>query len=498
VLVTDFSVVDAVAASPWTVYVATRRGLLLYDRRAGVWGTPVTSLDGFPAARVRVALADPAGNAVWLGTDDGWARYDADLLRWDAGVTVGGVTNLMLDARDAASGVFMRDQAGWRFLPRGAQLGVAGMPLPPPERRVEPLDVRVALAAAPAAEALRAQVLTDPQLRVHRFTAAARSEDGGDWFFGTDGLGLVRFDATMGQWEPLAFTLLGPGVGALAAGLDGVWAASAARFGARSGVTWVPEDLSSTTLLEPPAGSGFGSGSVRRLLAAAGALWVATDAGLFRLDPASGRAHRFDLADGLPSEEVRSLAPAPDGVWVGTRRGLVVVAGDRVTRVGGFDRPVLSLLAVRETLWVGGGDGLGLVPPGGAQPVVPPAVQAEPALRAPVVALARTGDTIVALLEDQVAWRDAATGRWTVERPRVALGTLTSAAGDVAAGGVWLGGMIGLAWWDVARGVYRRLDVPGDLPAPVRDVAVAGSWVWVATDSGLVRLRAETITGGGR
>jgi hypothetical protein len=124
---------------------------------------------------------------------------------------------------------------------------------------------------------------------------------------------------------------------------------------------------------------------------------------------------------------------------------------------------------------------------------VPPAVLAEPGLRDPIVALARTGDTLVAALEGQVAWRDPGTDRWTLERPRVPLGRISAAAGD--AGGVWLGGAIGLAWWRIAGQEFRGLSIPGDLPAPVRDVVVAAPWVWVATDSGVVRLRRDAVRG---
>jgi len=497
VLISDFSVVDAVAASPWIVYAATRHGLLLYDRRARTWQLPVTTLDGYPTARVRSALADPAGNAVWLGTDDGWARYDADLHRWDQGTTPGGVSDVLLDAGDPASGVFLRDLTGWHFLPRGALLPISGTPLPPPGRRIQPLDPRTALATAPTAQALRALILTDPRLRSYQFTSAARTAEDNDLFFGTNGLGLVRIDGTVAQWEPLTFTLLGMRADALALGPDGVWVAGGVPpgLGGRSGVTWLPSDLSSTTPIEPAVGAGFGTATVRRLLAVGGVLWIATDAGVYRMDPGSGRTRRFTLGDGLPSEDVGALARAPDGVWVGTAHGLAVIAGDRVVRVGTFSQAVTSLLVVGDTLWVGSTAGLGVLPPGGADPVIPSDVQAEPALRAPVVALARTGDTLVAVLEDQVAWRDPATAHWMVERPRATLGGLRAAAGDVPGGGVWLAGTIGVAWWDIAHRTYRSLTAPGDLPGPVRDVAAAAPWVWVATDSGAVRLSRDAVTG---
>jgi ligand-binding sensor domain-containing protein len=496
-VITDFSVVDAVAASSWMVYAATRHGLLLYDRRSRTWQLPITSLDGYPAGRARLALADPAGNAVWIGTADGWARYDADLKRWDRGTVPGGVSGMMLDAGDAGAGVFLRTTAGWTFLPRGGFAPLPGTPLPPPSRQVQPLDVQSALATAPMAEAQRALILTDPRLRTYQFTAAARTADDNDIFFGTSGLGLVRLDPTMGQWEPLGFSLLAPGADALAQGSDGVWAISGANPGTRSGITWLPGDLSSAAPVEPPAGNGFGAARIRRALAAGRTLWLATDAGVFKTDPATGRTRRFTLADGLPSEDVRALVPAPDGVWVGTARGLAVItAGDQVERVGGWAQPVLCLLAVRESLWVGTAVGLGVIPPGARAPLVPAEVAAEPTLGNAIVALARTGDTVAAVLDDQVAWRDPQTGRWTLERPRAPLGRILAAASD--AGGVWLGGAIGLAWWRIGRREFRGLTIPGDLPAPVRDLAVQAPWLWVATDSGVVRLRRDVVTGGGR
>jgi ligand-binding sensor domain-containing protein len=494
-LISDFSFVTAVAASPFTVFGATAHGLIIYDRQARTWRVPVTALDGYPAAPVRVALADAPGNAVWLGTSGGWARYDADAQRWDSGFVAGGVSNLMLDARDPASGVFVQGAFGWGFLPRGAILPVADRPLPPPGQRVQPLDAATALNLAPAAQALRALILTDPRLRPHRFLAAARSLDRNELFFGTDGLGLVRVDAATGEWERLPFGLLSARAGAVALGPAGVWVASAGRVGERQGLTWVAADLSATTPLEGPGSLGFGCTQGRRLLAAHGFLWLACERGVIRIATAGGSAgQRSDAAAGLPADDALSLAPAPDGCWVGTARGLAIVTdGGKVIPIGNLEQPVLSLVAVRESLWVGTASGLGLLAPGASDVAVTPDVADQPALRTPILALALAGDTLVAATPDQLAWRDPATRRWTLVHTRAELGEVTALAGDAGGreGGVWIGGLTGLAFWDVARGSFRILRMPDDVPAAVRDLAVDQRWLWVATDSGLVRFARD-------
>jgi ligand-binding sensor domain-containing protein len=125
--------------------------------------------------------------------------------------------------------------------------------------------------------------------------------------------------------------------------------------------------------------------------------------------------------------------------------------------------------------------------------VVPPEVATPPALRDPIVALARSADTLVAATPDQLAWRDPAGGAWTVVRPLADVGRLTVLAGDE--GGAWVGGTQGLAFWHIGRGTFHALRVPLDLPAAVRDVVVAPPWLWVATDSGLVRFDRRAALG---
>jgi len=443
VLISDFSEVDAVAASPWLVFAATPHGLLIYDRIARRFRPPVTPLDGYPAGRVRRAIADPAGNAVWLDLGNGldYFRYDVDGRAW----TRGPLGSAQVDAT---------------------------------------LTVEAALASAPLADAMRAAILTDARLRSHQFTSAAGTPERPEIFVGTNGMGLVRVDKQTGEWEVLSYGLVAPGVGAVASAPDGIWAAANARPGQRRGLTWVATDLSATRTNEGGgAALGFTFLYSRRLLTAANQLWLATEQGVLRIDPASFRARLFDLPNAT------SLARAPDGVWVGTTRGLsVITQDDRVVPLGRSGLPILSLLAVSETLWVGTAAGLGQLLPGAATITTPPELADRPSSRVPVYALARLQDTIAMVTERELLWRNPTSHAWTAMPLPLNLGIPTALAADPN-GGLWIGGTLGLAQAEIARASIRVHPVPFEVPAAVRDVTTDRDFLWVATDSGLVRIR---------
>ncbi|MEX2156006.1 MAG: hypothetical protein WD773_04105 [Gemmatimonadales bacterium] len=445
VLISDFSEINAVAASPWLVFAATPRGLVIYDRVARRFKTPVTALDGYPGGHVRRAIADRTGNAVWLdlGTGMGYFHYDVDARAWTRGP-----------------------------LPSGQVDGT--------------LTVEAALASAPLADAMRAAILTDSRLRTHQFTAAAGTPDRPEIFFGTNGMGLVRVDKQTGEWEMLSYGLVAPGVGAVALAPDGIWAAANARPGGsqRRGLTWVATDLSATRIVEgSDAVAGFTFLNSRRLLTAANQLWLATEQGVLRVDPSTFRSRLFDLPNAT------SLERAPDGVWVGTTRGLsLITADDRVVAIGASSVPVVSLLAVRETLWVGTTAGLAQLLPGSETLSVPPELADRPGLRVTVHALARLQDTIVMATERELLWRDPVSRAWSALPLPLNLGIPTALAADPS-GGLWIGGTLGLAQVEIARAFIRVHTVPFELPAAVRDVTADRDFVWAATDSGVVRIR---------
>ena len=438
VLLSDFSDIEAVAASPWLVFGATTHGLLIYDRVAHRFRPPVTVLDGYPARRVRRAIADQTGNAVWLdlGTTGGYVRFDVDGRIWTPG------------------------------------------PLPATQNdRV--LTVEAALAQAPLADAMRAAILTDSRLRLHQFTAAAATPDRPEIFLGTNGLGVVRVDKQTGEWEVLHYGLLAPAVGAVAPARDqgGIWAGANARVDQRRGVSWVGSDLSSTRFSE------FSFLSSRRMLAADNRLWVATEQGVIRIDQPASQSRTWDLPDAT------SLARTSVGIWVGTTRGLSIIKpDDRVSDIASNGIAILSLLAAGDTVWVGTSVGLGQVLPGADAISTPPELAERATLRVPVYALARLQDTIVMATEQQLLWRSPTTREWSAVALPLSLGRPTALVAGPD-GSLWIGGTQGLGQADVASGLIHVHPVPFEVPAAVRDLAADPTYLWAATDSGLLRIQ---------
>jgi ligand-binding sensor domain-containing protein len=489
VIVSDFRQVRAVAASDARVFVATTTGLGLYDRRFRRWDAPITLAEGYPREPVLAALADPADDAVWLGTAAGLVRYRPLFRQFETFVVPGGVRGFVYDRDDPFRGIYLRTAAGWEFLWRGA-FAPSPEPLPPPQRRVGTLSVEALMARDPLVDAMRAAVLVDERLRTTSYTAAAAVPGTDEYYLGTNDAGVVRFDALMVSFEPLPFGLLSPGAGAVIGVPDGVWVGTDGR-GSRAGLTFVSQDLQQYAYEEGPRGTSFGGFAVRALLARGGEIWSATERGVVRVIP-NGETRRLTTVNGLPNNETFALAQGPSGVWIGTAAGLGFAAdgGDEVHASAGPPVPVLALSAARDTVWVGMTVGLGLALPGG-DILIPPGWESVPELREAIVAVTRVADTLVAATADRLLWKPPG-GDWRVE-PVVGslVGVIYALAPD--AGGVWVGGRNALVRFGFAASDVRVFRVPGDVPGLVRGIASDRQYLWVATEGGLVRFERSAL-----
>lgn len=285
-----------------------------------------TERDGLPQATVHAIAFDSKG-FLWVGTQDGAARYDGRA--WQTvdmpGRAVSNFVRSVLASRDGS--LWFGREDGGLVRTRGGATRVFG-----------------------GAEGL-------PASRVNHVLEAA---DGTVWA-ATHGGGVARLEGE--GFRPVGEGLPDPHVWRLAevpgpGGRARLLAACGDGVAELSGDRWAPLDL----------GTSLDGASANSLLAlgegTSSELWVGTfGAGLFRIR--DGRVTRYGPAEGLGSRLVTALAAVrgADGdpvVWVGTRdEGVFRLAGERFERVplGPARNEVYALSAGTgadaSTLWVG-------------------------------------------------------------------------------------------------------------------------------------------------
>jgi ligand-binding sensor domain-containing protein len=485
----DFSRVQAIATSPDRVFITSPAGVLIWNpqfqRWEGSFDPPQRGLlDG-----VFASLADPLDNSLWLARPDGWVHYQPDIQLWDQGAVPEGVLGIAFDQDDPASGLYLRTRRDWELLPRG---GTVPAPARPPARPLVPASVGEAIRSNPTLQANVAAILSDARLRTVRYTAAARSFDNRGWYLGTSGIGALYLPDGSPLPQRLSFGLPSDRVGAVVSWPGGVWAATNRTPLADASLTFVTEDLDQFHSLPGTSAVGTPFSQVRELAGQGRAVWAATDLGVARVQSADSTLELVDERRGLPDSRVYSIVSRTGRIVVGTAHGLARLGDSlKVERVAPeYSGAVYTVFPAGDSVWAGTPAGLLLAIPGGAD-LVRPAGMASPSLQASVVDLSPLGDTLVALTQTQLLWRDPRSGRWTLG-PDLSglLGRLRRFVADGP--GFWVAG-------DRAVG-FARLGTPplrplreGDLPGVANDLAVDDQFLWVATDGGLVRFRLSAI-----
>jgi ligand-binding sensor domain-containing protein len=374
----------------------------------------------------------------------------------------------------------------------------AGQP-PPEDRRVSPVTVEGALERYPAADAMRSLVLVDEGLQHFRYTSAAITPMEQEVFFGTDGRGLLQYETGTARFEDLPFGLPGDDVGSVVSAPEGVWVGINGTNG-HAAFALVGNDLQRFVFTEEKSANRFPFATIHDLAQRNDEAWAATDRGLARV--AAGSVDLIEVIQGAATSDAYAVVCTAAGVWAGTAGGLVFVARDALgaSRLVWESGPVTALALEGDSLWVGGVDGLALLVLGGGEEqadtavagwFVPQDVARQPILRDPVVALAAGSGHAVAATRERVVWRPREPD-WSREVPVSGhLGEIIDLAAD--SDGVWIGGTVGLGYFDFASGAYRTVTGAGDLPGAVRGIAAGPEYVWLATDGGLVRFAKNTL-----
>ncbi len=488
----DFTRVSAVAAAQDRVYAVSPSGLLIWNPQFRRWSGPVTPPEPGTLDRVFAAMVDPLDNSLWLARVDGWVHYDPNIRLWDQGRVPQGVQEIAFDLNAPADGLYLRSGGSWYLVPRG---GLAALPGNAPVRPLRPTSVQDAIRANPSLQSVSAQVLLDNRLSAARFTAAARSFDGLGWYLGTEGVGLLYLQEGGIIPDRLTFGLPGSLASALFSAPGGVWVSTDRTNIATSALTFVASDLSGFTWLQGQPGFGLPFSRVRRIIGLNRDLWLATDAGLTRVNPDNGDIAMLDEGDGLADNRVYSLAARRGTLVAGTARGVSVLRGERLAPLAPeYVEPVyaLGLSAGADTVWVGTPRGLRIALENEPNLLLPQELSTVAALAEPVVAIGWHADTLVGLTEDRVIWRDGRLKSWwlgpTISASLGRLRAFTS--GD---GGLWVAAERGVAFVPFNAMPVRIFYAPTDIPGNPLDVAADDQFLWVATDGGVARFRLDAI-----
>jgi ligand-binding sensor domain-containing protein len=405
---------------------------------------------------------------------------------------------ILFDARDQASGAYVRAGGSWYLVSRvGTVTPVQVSQLPPPVAQIRQATLQEVYAEYPSLQNFQGLMTRDEQLRSWPVTAVGTAPETEQVWLGTAGNGMYRVDPRFGEATHVPFGLLAEGAGAIAPAADGVWVASyAAGSAARGGLTFIRTDLQQWRWLEGGIDRPFAATRALDVVVRGRVAWVATDRGVFRLDtqnPLSVR--RWSLTNGLPDDRALAVAVAGTGVWVGTARGLAFIAGDAAAAsTSAIAQTMLSGVAVRglassgDTVWAATDAGLLAALPADTMPRR--ATTNDARLRRPLVAIARTDSLLVAASGDEVIL--LVRGR-VVSTPALTRGQLGGVGRVLAVAAdsqtIWVAGERGVAVVSRGSGVQRVLAVPSAIPAPALDVMLDADFAWIATRQGVVRLR---------
>lgn len=485
--------ITAVASSFERLYVVGTDQLLIRDELRHEWTGPFRAPGRGVLADVRGGVVDPIDQSLWLVTTSGWLHYDPTLDLWDQGFAAGTVLVAGLDRTRPTDGLFLRLSSGWVSATRGSG---AAFPVSVPPRATDLIRVGTvddAARANPQLAGAMSGTLMGPGLRPVRLTAAAPASDQSGWWLGTEEAGLFWLPFGSVRPEPRPWGLPGEVAGAVYAVPGGAWVATDQGFGSGAALVHIPDALEGTTWYFGDQVLGMPFRQVRALHGVDSLLWVGTDQGALALTRRGDRARILSDRDGLPDRRVLSIAARRGRLVFGTAAGVAELTDSGVRRIAPvYLAPAFAVAIMGDTTWVGTPNGLFAATPEEDDLRQAPGWAALSVLRSPVTALLWRGDTLVALNEVSLLWRDPRDGRWTAgpdPTPQVGRGRALADGRD----GVWIAGSRGLGFARLGRPVERLLGVGADLPGEAWDVSIEGEWLWVATSKGVVRFRRGAV-----
>ncbi len=176
------------------------------------------------------------------------------------------------------------------------------------------------------------------------------------------GAGIVRSDIRVTRGNMYLPGPAGNDVRAILVERDAVWLGGL-NSGERTGISRASPELDQWQVFETRSDSRLRSTDVADLAEIGGEVFAATIDGLSAYHKKKGRWTLYGVSDGLYSNEVTALATRDKELWIGTNRGLSVMAlpsheVNRIVNPGIEISGVLDVAICRDTVMVATGNGL--------------------------------------------------------------------------------------------------------------------------------------------
>jgi len=509
-----FTRIDAVAVSRRFLYAASGGGIAVYDRWQERWMPPLTRDAGFLESQLSVLAGDPIEDALWIGVPGGVVIYRPDTEQLQRTAVVG-IPDVIAFDRSGTGDALVRSGGTWT---RVSRIGMATPSGPPSAATlVIPPTLETLMRQYPQLRTANAAWLqrplpNRPLPRLAVVSGAAAPERASEVWLGTDRFGLYRVDPVSFTSRHVPYGLREPGVGALAPALDGVWAAGLGLIegDAEGGVTFTTSDLQRWRWIDGTIARPL-TGRAVAMASRANRLWIAYVGALVRVFTDGAQDVKgWSTLDGLADARTLAVAPAGDGAYVATMRGVQFVsdsipegvrnrrdavaderAPSRPRAVGPVllpDVPVEALQLIGDTLWAGTPAGLiGIAGPRQSATRIRPSLPS----RRPVRALAWSDTALIAATGDGIFQmhprRDVPAVRLDA-LSTTSVGAVTRVAIDPRA--IAVAGTDGVLVQSRRTGALRLLSA-SQLPGPVLDIVAQGGWWWLGTPQGLVRLARD-------
>lgn len=288
----DFSYVIWTAASMSHVYFVTTEGITRYNRMAYHWEDPLTGGTGLDHQDIRKLYVGEFDDKIIARTSEGLFDYDSLFDRWYPIDELPEIENV---TRHVPQPTMLYMPPGLNYFPDGN--------------------------------------IMDPYGRDFTITDVLDDNGGTNWF-GTWGLGAATAGVNADIVEFLPYGLMQNRVNALAMTNGQIWVGGAITTAGRTGITHFDPSTHDFTYIESGLELDFPAVDINCLDVLDNMLYVGTSEGLCIIDTDTHEhLARFDRRQGLPDDNILSLAVRADSVWVGTEYGacLVLTHEDSVT-----------------------------------------------------------------------------------------------------------------------------------------------------------------------